>query len=61
MCVSYRYVPNPAKALGNILAGGGPKPEVVEGEIVAGDPAELDVLASLFPNGFGNQFPIDKN
>merc|ERR1712198_341168 len=38
------YVAQPAKVLGELLASGGEMPEEVEGEILAGDPVELQVL-----------------
>ena len=39
-----RYVAEPAKVLGELLASGDAMPKEVEGEILAGDPAELNVL-----------------
>ena len=39
-----RYVAEPAKVLGELLASGDAMPVEVEGEILAGDPAELNVL-----------------
>ena len=38
------YVAQPAKVLGELLASGDAMPVEVEGEILAGDPAELNVL-----------------
>ena len=38
---------NPAKVLGEILANGGDLPEVIDGEVIAGDAAEVDVLTNL--------------
>ena len=40
-------MPNPAKVLGEILANGRDMPEVLDGEIIAGDAAEVDVLTNL--------------
>ena len=45
----FRYVPNPTKVLAELLYG--PKHsqhalDVVKGKIVAGDPADLDVLVT---------------
>ena len=34
--------------LGDLLASGGPMPEMKEGTIIAGDPAEVDVLSMPF-------------
>ena len=44
-----RYVANPSKVLGELLASGQPTPEIVEGEILAGDfvDAKVDVLTEL--------------
>ena len=39
-----RYVPNPVKVLAEIKANGGDI-ETVEGEIVAGDAADVDVVS----------------
>ena len=39
-----RYVPNPVKVLAEIKAKGGDI-ETVEGEIVAGDAADVDVVS----------------
>ena len=39
-----RYVPNPLKVIGEIKAADLEMPEIMEGEVLAGDPAELDVL-----------------
>merc|ERR1711934_965308 len=39
-----RYVANPEKALAQILSEGEAIPEIKQGKIIAGDPAELDVL-----------------
>lgn len=46
---SGRYVANPSKVLGELLASGQPTPEIVEGEILAGDfvDAKVDVLTEL--------------
>jgi hypothetical protein len=41
---SGRYVPNPLKVIGEIKAADLEMPEIMEGEVLAGDPAELDVL-----------------
>jgi hypothetical protein len=41
---SGRYVPNPLKVIGEIKAADKEMPEIMEGEILAGDAAELDVL-----------------
>ena len=41
---SFRYIPNPAQVLGEVLASGKEMPEEVEGEILAGDAVELNVL-----------------
>jgi len=41
---SGRYVPNPLKVIGEIKAADMEMPEIMEGEVLAGDPAELDVL-----------------
>ena len=40
---------NPSKVLGELLASGQPTPEIVEGEILAGDfvDAKVDVLTEL--------------
>jgi len=38
------YVANPAMVLGEVLSSGAAMPEIVEGEIIAGDAAEVDVL-----------------
>lgn len=38
------YVAKPAMVLGELLASGGHMPEIEEGEIIAGDPVEVDVL-----------------
>ena len=48
-CFSNRYVANPSKVLGELLASGQPTPEIVEGEILAGDfvDAKVDVLTEL--------------
>ena len=48
-CFLYRYVANPSKVLGELLASGQPTPEIVEGEILAGDftDAKVDVLTEL--------------
>ena len=40
----FRYIPNPAQVLGEVLASGKEMPEEVEGEILAGDAVELNVL-----------------
>merc|ERR1712001_539627 len=39
-----RYVANPEKVLEQILSEGEAIPEIKQGKIIAGDPAELDVL-----------------
>lgn len=41
---SGRYVANPLKVIGEIKAGDKQMPEILEGEVLAGDAAELDVL-----------------
>jgi len=41
---SGRYVANPLKVIGEIKAGDQQMPEIMEGEVLAGDAAELDVL-----------------
>jgi len=41
---SGKYIPNPAQVLGEVLASGKEMPEEVEGEILAGDAVELNVL-----------------
>ena len=48
-CFRNRYVANPSKVLGELLASGQPTPEIVEGEILAGDfvDAKVDVLTEL--------------
>ena len=48
-CFLNRYVANPSKVLGELLASGQPTPEIVEGEILAGDfvDAKVDVLTEL--------------
>jgi len=38
------YVPNPLKVIGEMKAGNKQMPEILEGEVLAGDAAELDVL-----------------
>ena len=38
---------NPAKVLGELLANGRDMPEILDGEIIAGDAAEVDVLTNL--------------
>ena len=40
----FRYIDNPAKVLGEVLASGKEMPEEVEGEVLAGDAVELNVL-----------------
>ena len=46
----FRYVPNPTKVLAELLYGpkqhGNNALDVVKGKIVAGDPADLDVLVA---------------
>ena len=42
--IIFRYVPNPIKVLGEIKARGGDI-ETVEGEIVAGDAGDIDVIS----------------
>ena len=41
--IIFRYVPNPIKVLGEIKARGGDI-ETVEGEVVAGDAGDVDVV-----------------
>jgi len=41
---SGKYIDNPAKVLGEVLASGKEMPEEVEGEVLAGDAVELNVL-----------------
>ena len=40
----FRYVANPAKKLGQLLAAGEPMPPMYAGEILAGDPVSINVL-----------------
>ena len=42
--IIFRYVPNPIKVLGEIKARGGDI-ETVEGEVVAGDAGDVDVVS----------------
>ena len=42
--IIFRYVPNPIKVLGEIKARGG-EIETVEGEVVAGDAGDVDVVS----------------
>lgn len=41
---SGKYVANPLKVLGEMMASGGELPDEVEGEILAGDAAKINVL-----------------
>ena len=58
--MSFRYIPNPTKVLAKHIALGGEEVQRTKGKIVAGDPAELDVI-SLKGNYRNSHFKINLN